>query len=251
MFALVSTLAVLVPFVSAFTFSTPTDWHSSSQVVANWTTLSTDPTSFSLELNNPDLFHQALALGNNVDTSSGTLSFALGVVPASSGYTLQAVNVTNINQIFAESAPFSILDPISTSSSASSTSSGLSSASSGTGSTRTCRDHLFHSFRCHCLQQCVFRRSDYWKFCIRFRHLCWYLALSDLFQWQRCTPTVELQHGHLGRCWSHYRLRMHDRPLRGGNVTSGSDWTELKTSFLAKRMLSRTCRMLSLFLLHK
>ncbi|CAL1694358.1 unnamed protein product [Somion occarium] len=109
----------------------------SSQVVANWTTLSTDPTSFSLELNNPDLFHQALALGNNVDTSSGTLSFALGVVPASSGYTLQAVNVTNINQIFAESAPFSILDPISTSSSASSTSSGLSSASSGTGSTRT------------------------------------------------------------------------------------------------------------------
>ncbi|CAL1694359.1 unnamed protein product [Somion occarium] len=137
MFALVSTLAVLVPFVSAFTFSTPTDWHSSSQVVANWTTLSTDPTSFSLELNNPDLFHQALALGNNVDTSSGTLSFALGVVPASSGYTLQAVNVTNINQIFAESAPFSILDPISTSSSASSTSSGLSSASSGTGSTRT------------------------------------------------------------------------------------------------------------------
>ncbi|KAK7686658.1 hypothetical protein QCA50_010258 [Cerrena zonata] len=135
MFAIISTLALLAPLASAITFSVPTDWASGTVVTANWTTLSTDPTSFSLELNNPELFHQALALSNNVGTSTGTITFTLPIVQADSRYVLQAVNVTNINQVFAETPNFAIADTPSSSaasstSSSAAVSSGASSASS-------------------------------------------------------------------------------------------------------------------------
>ncbi|KAI0081181.1 hypothetical protein K474DRAFT_1704192 [Panus rudis PR-1116 ss-1] len=134
MFAHLSALALIAPLVSAFTFSgVPSGWHSGDQVSVNWTTTPSDPTSFSLELQNPDLFHQALALANNVDTSSGTVAFTLPIVPASSGYTLQAVNITNINQVYSESGSFSIADPVSSSAASSSTTSS-GAASSGSAS---------------------------------------------------------------------------------------------------------------------
>ncbi|KAJ3482959.1 hypothetical protein NLI96_g6630 [Meripilus lineatus] len=130
-----SLLAALVPFVSALSVSTPTNWTSGGPAIFTWTTTAGDTPVFSLELVNPTIFNQALALANNVDVSLQTISFTLPIVPATSGYTLQAVNVTNINQVFAESGSFSIGETVSSSIVSSSSASSLASGSASASAT--------------------------------------------------------------------------------------------------------------------
>ncbi|KAF8588375.1 hypothetical protein K439DRAFT_1335374, partial [Ramaria rubella] len=64
---------------------------------------------FSIELIN-QIFNSQFALANNVATTQGSISFSLPVVPPGSGYTIEFVNIGNINQIFATSASFSVAE---------------------------------------------------------------------------------------------------------------------------------------------
>lgn len=80
----VSALVFGLPLVSALTLQTPSGWQSSTTVNISWTSAAGDPPIFTLELQNTDLFHQALALANNLQTSAGFASFQLGVIQ--SGY---------------------------------------------------------------------------------------------------------------------------------------------------------------------
>jgi hypothetical protein len=78
-----------------------------------------------LELANAKLFHDALAIANNVDPSQLSFSWLVGAVPAeyvmhscyvstlsdlpfSPNYVIQATNNANVSDIFAETAAFSI-----------------------------------------------------------------------------------------------------------------------------------------------
>ncbi|KDQ62907.1 hypothetical protein JAAARDRAFT_43997 [Jaapia argillacea MUCL 33604] len=120
-----STLALLLPFATALTLSTPTGLTSGGPATVNWTATTTD-VPFSLELVNT-LFHNSFAIGNNLQPGLGTYSFTMPTVPIGDGYTLEAVNISNINQIYASSGDFAIAQAPSTtaSSTGSSTSTGL------------------------------------------------------------------------------------------------------------------------------
>ncbi|KAJ7307957.1 hypothetical protein DFH08DRAFT_491667 [Mycena albidolilacea] len=67
----------------------------------------TDDRTFSIELTHPS-FNQAIAIANNVDPTLDQVTVELPIVPGEDQYTLEFVNITNINQIFATSAQFSI-----------------------------------------------------------------------------------------------------------------------------------------------
>lgn len=75
-----SALAAFVPFAAAVTFTTPTDWAAGSQVTVQWQNEASDPSTWTLELQNPTLFHNALALSSNVNPSAGQLTFTLPIV---------------------------------------------------------------------------------------------------------------------------------------------------------------------------
>ncbi|OSD06189.1 hypothetical protein PYCCODRAFT_1475026 [Trametes coccinea BRFM310] len=133
MFAQLSVLALaLAPLASALTLQIPVDWHSSSQVNISWSNTASDP-SFSLQLVNTDEFHDTFAIANNLNPSADFASFQLGVIPEGQ-YTLRAINVTNASQIYDETPSFTILAPLSTSSSAASTSSAASSSGAASAS---------------------------------------------------------------------------------------------------------------------
>ena len=77
-----SAVALLASYASAaIVISVPTNATSSSTITVTWTSQPGDPSVFSLELTNPS-FHQDFAVGNNLDTSLGTFTFELPVVPA-------------------------------------------------------------------------------------------------------------------------------------------------------------------------
>ncbi|PCH34083.1 hypothetical protein WOLCODRAFT_22446 [Wolfiporia cocos MD-104 SS10] len=130
MFSKISALAVLLPFAAAtIVLETPTNWQSGTPANISWSSSGGDP-RFSLELVNDIEFHNSFAIANNLNPSDGFATFTLPIVPAGSGYTLEAVNVTDINQVYASSGDFAVAQtPSSTSSST--TSSGSSTASSG------------------------------------------------------------------------------------------------------------------------
>ncbi|KIP11768.1 hypothetical protein PHLGIDRAFT_33240 [Phlebiopsis gigantea 11061_1 CR5-6] len=119
-------LAALLPFAASLTITTPTNLTSGGPATISWTTAAGDPSTWSFELVNTDVFHNSFAIANNVNPSLGSISMTLPSVPPGDGYTIEAVNITNINQIFATSGSFTVAPTVSsTSSSASST---LSSA---------------------------------------------------------------------------------------------------------------------------
>ncbi|GBE77529.1 hypothetical protein SCP_0104040 [Sparassis crispa] len=136
MFVKISALAALLPLVSALTIQTPANWDSAIQANITWTSASTDPSTWSFELVNPVNFHNSFGLANNVDPSTGVLLVELPVVPPGDGYLLQAVNISNINDVFAQSGDFAIGATPSTSA-ASSSSTAASSSSSGSASAST------------------------------------------------------------------------------------------------------------------
>ncbi|KAI0286862.1 hypothetical protein BGY98DRAFT_1092467 [Russula aff. rugulosa BPL654] len=104
---------------------------SGAPCTVNWTPESGDAAVFSLELVNV-VFHNTFALANNVQTSSGQVNVTIPIVPADS-YTIEAVQINDVNSVIATSGSFNIGATITSTSSGSSTSSGLSRAS-GSGS---------------------------------------------------------------------------------------------------------------------
>lgn len=142
MFKKLVALSLTLPLISALQIAQPTSQvYSSSPLTVTWTVTSGDPATFDLYLTNSD-FHNTFALKNSVTTTDGNVTIALPVVPAGSGYTLQASPVGNVNSVLSQTSPFNIADALSSSSSLSSTlgSSGTGLPSSGSnpsGSTPT------------------------------------------------------------------------------------------------------------------
>ncbi|KAG8934924.1 hypothetical protein FRC02_008906 [Tulasnella sp. 418] len=73
-----------------------------------WISQQGDPTSFSVELVQADRLIDRYAIANNVPTSQGSLTIPLPPVPAASGYSVQLVNVGNIDQVYATSPAFTV-----------------------------------------------------------------------------------------------------------------------------------------------
>jgi len=137
MFYKFSALALLAPLVAGeIVLSVPKAPTSQGTVTITWTSLATDPQTFSLELLNPS-FNDAFAIANNIITTSGSITLTLPVVPVGDNYQLNAVNIGNINDVYASTSSFSIgASPSSASSAASSTTTGhtgTSTAGSSTG----------------------------------------------------------------------------------------------------------------------
>ncbi|THH09820.1 hypothetical protein EW146_g8565 [Bondarzewia mesenterica] len=132
MFNKLSVLVALVPFVAGLTLNVPDNLSSGGPATISWTTASGDPSTFSIELLNT-IFHNSFAIANNVQPSLGSITIQLPAVPPGDGYTLEAVNITDINQVFATTGGFSIAAP-SSSSVASSTSAASSASGSASGS---------------------------------------------------------------------------------------------------------------------
>ncbi|KAH9969132.1 hypothetical protein BC827DRAFT_1168006 [Russula dissimulans] len=117
--SLASSAIFFLPFVSAITFETPSNITSGGPATINWTPDSTDPDTFSLELVNP-IFHNAFAIANNVRTAPEQLT---------DNYQIEAVQISNINDVFGKSSAFTIAPTVTTTSSSASTASPLSSVS--------------------------------------------------------------------------------------------------------------------------
>ncbi|TDL26347.1 hypothetical protein BD410DRAFT_783378 [Rickenella mellea] len=133
MFAKFSLLvAASLPFVACLSVDTPSDVSSGGETKISWTGSSGDPSVFSIELLNT-IFHNAFAVANNVQTSLNSVTFQLPSVPPGDGYTINLVNISDINQVYAASGSFSITGP----STSSSVSSSLSSTSSRSSSSDT------------------------------------------------------------------------------------------------------------------
>ncbi|KAF8641092.1 hypothetical protein AX17_000735 [Amanita inopinata Kibby_2008] len=110
-----SILALVAPLVHAtINIQLPTPVRSASSFTVKWTSDATDPGLFSFELNN-EVFHNSYAIANNVQTTQGSLTIALPIVPIGGGYTLQAVNITNINDVYGETGQFNIEEAVSSS----------------------------------------------------------------------------------------------------------------------------------------
>ncbi|KIJ97037.1 hypothetical protein K443DRAFT_681822 [Laccaria amethystina LaAM-08-1] len=128
MFAKLSLLALVAPLVSALTVNNPSNPTSGGQVTITWTTAAGDPDSFSIELVNTS-FNNAYAIANNVDPSTGSITLTIPTVPVGAGYTIEFVDIGNINTVYTTSGSFSI-----GANSASSTSASTAASSSGTSS---------------------------------------------------------------------------------------------------------------------
>ncbi|KDR85922.1 hypothetical protein GALMADRAFT_132548 [Galerina marginata CBS 339.88] len=133
MFCKLSLLALVAPLVSALTLDVPQNPTSGGSITIKWNSAPNDPDSWSFELVNT-VFHNSFAIANNVNPTAGQLTLTLPVVPVGDGYTLEAVNVGNIDDIFATSAGFSIGANSASVSSAPSTSGSASKSSSSSAS---------------------------------------------------------------------------------------------------------------------
>ncbi|KAI0307642.1 hypothetical protein B0F90DRAFT_1675710 [Multifurca ochricompacta] len=67
-----SVVLLFLSLVSAINFQVPNNITSGGPATISWSSGSGDPQVFSLELSNPTLFHDALALANNVEKPPGT-----------------------------------------------------------------------------------------------------------------------------------------------------------------------------------
>lgn len=139
MFGKLSLFATFVaPLVSALILQTPTNPTSGGQMTIMWTSENGDPSTWSFELLNPD-FHDSFAIANNVDPSPQQLTLTIPIVPVGGGYSLEAVNIGNISDIYATTPSFSIgaTSSSSLSSGASTATTPVSSATSLTFTTTT------------------------------------------------------------------------------------------------------------------
>jgi len=130
MFAKLSLVTLILPLVHALQLATPTGLTSGGQTTITWTTAAGDPDTFSIELLN-QVFNNAYAIANNVATTLGSITLTLPVVPPGDGYMLEAVNISNINDVFSAVGPFSI-GPATTASSGTQSKASTSVASAST-----------------------------------------------------------------------------------------------------------------------
>ncbi|KAJ7643775.1 hypothetical protein FB45DRAFT_999116 [Roridomyces roridus] len=76
-------------------------------ITIDWTSDSTSAATFSVFIIHPS-FNQQFALANNVQTSAGTLTAELPVLPPGDGYTVELVKIDDVNFVFSESKDFSV-----------------------------------------------------------------------------------------------------------------------------------------------
>ncbi|KDQ15660.1 hypothetical protein BOTBODRAFT_284216 [Botryobasidium botryosum FD-172 SS1] len=109
-FKAAAAILAALPLAARATLSitAPTNWNTSGSATLTYTGAATDPV-FSCELNNGGLLqYGSLAFCNNQSPTAGAINFQLPSVPAGDGYTVTFVAVSNINTVYATSAPFSI-----------------------------------------------------------------------------------------------------------------------------------------------
>ncbi|KAH7923787.1 hypothetical protein BV22DRAFT_560258 [Leucogyrophana mollusca] len=107
MFTKLSAVALALPLVSALTLNAPTGLTTGGQGTITWTTASGDPATFTLEMVNT-LFHDTFAIANNLQSNAGSYTFEMPQVPVGDGYTFEAINPSDINDIYATSGDFSV-----------------------------------------------------------------------------------------------------------------------------------------------
>ncbi|PBK70188.1 hypothetical protein ARMSODRAFT_866734, partial [Armillaria solidipes] len=94
--------------VHGLTISNPTETVTSTgPITISWQTSSGDPSVFSIELINQS-FNNQYAIANNVDSSLGSLTLTLPQIPVQDGYTIELMNISNINDIYAQTGTFSV-----------------------------------------------------------------------------------------------------------------------------------------------
>jgi hypothetical protein len=122
-------LALVAPLVSALTVSPPTrSVTSGGPMTFNWQVQQGDPSTFSVYLSNP-AFNNVFGVANDVDASTGTLTITIPLVPENQQYTIELVQIDDVNHVLAESAPFTIGATTATSSSTQSSASALTRSS--------------------------------------------------------------------------------------------------------------------------
>jgi len=133
------TLAALLPFAAALSVEPLINPSSQGEVTVKWAVTSPDdPAVFTIELSN-DVFNDEFAIANAVDASLEEITLTLPVVPDGGGYTVQLVDVGDIDNIYAESGEFSIglvVTDSTTGTDTESTSSGTRSTTSQSTTTR-------------------------------------------------------------------------------------------------------------------
>ncbi|KAF8551098.1 hypothetical protein OG21DRAFT_328578 [Imleria badia] len=115
LFAKLCTLALALPLVSAFTFGSTSGWTAGATVTITWTASTTDPTTFSIELANPS-YHNSYAIASDVPTANGQITITLPQVLPGDGYSLQAVSISNVNDIIYQSPGTFVIGATSSSS---------------------------------------------------------------------------------------------------------------------------------------
>jgi len=116
-----SLLTVVAPLVSGLVLQTPENPTSGGTVTIKWTNQQGDPDTWSFELVNPS-FNNAFAIANNVDPASNSITLTLPIIPVGDGYTLEAVNIGNITDVFASTGDFAVGATTTSSTSAASSS---------------------------------------------------------------------------------------------------------------------------------
>ncbi|PBK79275.1 hypothetical protein ARMGADRAFT_858753, partial [Armillaria gallica] len=100
--------ALPLVLVHRLTISNPTETVTSmGPITIMWQTSSGDPSVFSIEPINQS-FNSQYAITNNVDSSLGSLTLTLPQIPAEDGYTIELVNISNINNIYTQTGTFSV-----------------------------------------------------------------------------------------------------------------------------------------------
>jgi len=107
MFSKVALLALVTPLVAGLTLQIPQNPTSGGTVTIVWTSAAGDPSTFTLELVN-DVFHNSFAIANNVQPTTGQITIELPSVPVGAGYTLEAVDIGNIGNVYSTTGTFSI-----------------------------------------------------------------------------------------------------------------------------------------------
>ncbi|KAF9476927.1 hypothetical protein BDN70DRAFT_896937 [Pholiota conissans] len=107
MFSKLSLLSLVLPLVSGLVLEIPKNPTTGGSVTIHWTNEQGDPSTWSFELINT-AFNDAFAIANNVDPSPSALTLTLPIIPVGDGYTLQAVNIGNISDVFASTGDFAV-----------------------------------------------------------------------------------------------------------------------------------------------
>ncbi|KAG7453285.1 uncharacterized protein BT62DRAFT_879709 [Guyanagaster necrorhizus] len=140
MLASIFALALLPLSALSLTVNNPsTTVTSGGNLTITWSSTTSDPSTFLIELSNVD-FNSQFAIANNVNTSLNTITVELPEVNAGSGFTIQFVNIENNSQIYAETSDFSIASAASGSAAstvAATTATGSAASTASVASTAT------------------------------------------------------------------------------------------------------------------